>query len=118
VYILQHPALGWLAFGGTVRASSATGVSVDVRDSVRRRVQVAGVGACTLDAGVFSAVQVSGRTLTLTILSKPDEVPAAAAAPNGRLVVDGALVPQGALVVDAGAFVVPFSSGHATVVLS
>jgi hypothetical protein len=116
-YVLKHPDLGWLAFGGSVRSSNSTGAAVDVRDSLRKRVHVAGVGTFTLDAGVFSAVEVNSKTVQLTVLNKPTEVTAAAAAPNGRLVVEGSAVPRGSLAKDAGAFVVPFVSGSATVVL-
>lgn len=115
-FVLNHPDFGWQAFGGTVVARTATGVTVDVRDSVRRRVYVASLKAMfTLDAGVFATVIVDGGSVQLTVLAKPPEVAFAAAAPQGRLVVEGSVTPTTSMKTDAGAFIVPFTSGTAVV---
>lgn len=125
-HIVQHPLFGWQAFGGTVSSSSTSAVVVQPRDAVRRRVFLAPLGVLfTLDAGAFSQVvySMAARTVQLTVLAAPEGVADAAAAPVGRLVVTqpavvpgvGAVVPTTALKQDAGAWVIPFSSGQGTV---
>ncbi|KAF9266756.1 hypothetical protein L218DRAFT_748830 [Marasmius fiardii PR-910] len=127
-FIINHPDFGWQAFGGNV-VSTSPSVTVQIRDSVRRRVFIGPIGALlTLDAGAFSSVSYnpSARTVSVTVVATPDGVSGAAAAPQGRLVVSqtasvggfGVLKPTTSLSQDAGAYVIPFSSGSGTVVLS
>jgi hypothetical protein len=56
-YVVQHPELGWLAFGGnlTVKGNS---IMVTPLDSYRSRIYLAPLGLwLTLDAGTFNCVQ-------------------------------------------------------------
>ncbi|KAF9067275.1 hypothetical protein BDP27DRAFT_1383948 [Rhodocollybia butyracea] len=127
-FIINHPTFGWQAFGGNVISTSPT-VQVQIRDSVRRRIFIAPLGAqLSLDAGAFSALTFNPTTGTVvvTILAVADGATGAASAPQGRLVVSQPTVVSGAhllkpttsLTVDAGAFVVPFTNGVGTVTLS
>lgn len=127
-YIINHPDFGWQAFGGTVLSTSPT-VQVQIRDSLRRRVYIAPLGQIlTLDAGAFSTVSYnpSTRGVVIVITAAPDGVTGAASAPNGRLLIQQRatvsgvtlLKPTTTLTVTAGAFVVPFTSGQATVTLA
>lgn len=125
--LIDHPDFGWQALGGNVVAASPT-VQVQVRDSVRRRIFIAPISTMlTLDAGAFSAVAFnpSSHQVTVTIVAAPDGASGAASAPHGRLLVTQtsaaagvALKPRTKLAQDAGAWVVPFKQGTATVVLS
>ncbi|GJF00196.1 hypothetical protein PsYK624_164760 [Phanerochaete sordida] len=126
--LIDHPTFGWQALGGTVTVSG-TKVQVQVHDSLRRRVFVAPLSALlSLDAGAFDSFvfDTKANTVTVTITAAPSGASSAASAPQGRLVVtqtstaSGArlLKPSGGLAEDAGAWVVPFKSGTATVVLS
>ncbi|EJD01001.1 uncharacterized protein FOMMEDRAFT_21464 [Fomitiporia mediterranea MF3/22] len=123
VYLVQHPSFGWQAFGGSVTNSSGTNVQVQVRDSVRRRVFVAPLGRLfTLDAGAFDSFEFNpeSKSVTLTILPAPKEIEDAAPASRARVVVkqttgSGSMQPSTDLQEDAGAWVVPFSSGTASV---
>ncbi|EKM61705.1 uncharacterized protein PHACADRAFT_204873 [Phanerochaete carnosa HHB-10118-sp] len=128
VVLIEHPEFGWQALGGTLTASTPT-VQVQVLDSVRRRVFIAPLSArLDLDAGAFESFvfDPTAQTLTVTITAAPEGASGAASAPQGRLVVtqtstaSGArlLKPSAGLVQDAGAWVVPFKDGAATVVLS
>ncbi|KAF9469658.1 hypothetical protein BDZ94DRAFT_1242947 [Collybia nuda] len=127
-YIINHPDFGWQAFGGTVLSTSPT-VQVQIRDPLRRRVYIAPLGQIlTLDAGAFSTISYNPTThgVVVVITATPDGVSGAASAPNGRLliqqraIVSGVtlLKPTTSLTITAGAFVVPFTSGQATVNLA
>ncbi|KAK1226171.1 hypothetical protein PQX77_010863 [Marasmius sp. AFHP31] len=128
-FIINHPDFGWQAFGGNVVSTNP--VQVQVRDPVRRRVFIAPIGALlTLDAGAFSTITYnpSARTVQVEVLATADGISTsgAAAAPQGRLVISqtasvggvGVLRPTTTLTQDAGAYVIPFSGGRATVTLS
>ncbi|OBZ77507.1 hypothetical protein A0H81_01702 [Grifola frondosa] len=68
-YIVDHPDFGWQAFGGIVIATSPT-VQVQCRDSLRRRVFLAPLGAwLSLDAGAFSTISLDPfkKAVTITI---------------------------------------------------
>ncbi|TFK56385.1 hypothetical protein OE88DRAFT_1741134 [Heliocybe sulcata] len=127
-YIVDHPYFGWQAFGGNVVSTSPT-ITVQTLDPVRRRVFVAPLGVLlSLDAGAFSIVQydTENRTLTVTIIPRPEGSPTAAAAPHGRLVITqtaavsgvGSIAPTGNITQDAGAWVVPFEGGKGVVELT
>lgn len=127
-FIINHPDFGWQAFGGNVVSTSPT-VQVQVKDSIRRRVFIAPLGALlSLDAGAFSVVAFNPSThqVDVTITAVPDGANSAAAAPNGRLIIQqktsisgfNGLRPSTSLSTDAGAFIIPISSnqGHVTLV--
>ncbi|KAI0347870.1 hypothetical protein BDW22DRAFT_1424125 [Trametopsis cervina] len=127
-FIIDHPDFGWQALGGNVVSTTPT-IRVEPRDSLRRRVFIAPIATLlTLDAGAFSVVEydANARRVTVTVTAAPDGVPRAAAAPNGRLVVTQTaaiagvhlLKPTSRLTEDAGAWVLPFKSGSATIVLA
>ena len=127
-FIVDHPDFGWQAFGGNV-VSTSPAVQVQIRDSVRRRVFIAPIGALlTLDAGSFSTVSYnpSAKTVDVTISAVPEGVSGAASAPNGRLVITqtasvggvGVLKPTSNLSQDAGAYTIPLSGGIGKVTLS
>ncbi|KAJ3798679.1 hypothetical protein GGU11DRAFT_864563 [Lentinula aff. detonsa] len=127
-FIINHPDFGWQAFGGNIVATSPA-VQVQIKDSVRRRVFIAPLGALlSLDAGAFSTVSYnpSAKTVTVTITPVADGASGAASAPVGRLVISqtaavagvGLLKPTTSLATDAGAFVIPFTNGVGTVTLS
>ncbi|KAJ7608673.1 hypothetical protein FB45DRAFT_762954 [Roridomyces roridus] len=126
--IINHPDFGWQAFGGIVTSKSPS-VAVQVKDPVRRRVFIAPIAALlSLDAGAFSTVTFTPgtNTVVVTITPVPDGSVNAASAPNARLVVSqtvaaggvGVLKPTTTNTVDAGAFVVPFVNGVATITLT
>jgi hypothetical protein len=125
VYIINHPDLGWQAYGGNVVSSSSTSVVVQVRDSVRRRIFIAPIAALlTLDAGAFADITFNPSTKS-AVVTIAESVGAGAAAPRGRLVIEKTatisgvtiLKPSTSLAVEAGAFTIPFTSGSATVTL-
>ncbi|KAF7783960.1 hypothetical protein Agabi119p4_125 [Agaricus bisporus var. burnettii] len=126
-FIINHPDFGWQAFGGNIVAKSPA-IQVQVKDSIRRRVYLAPLGILlTLDAGAFSTVAFNPSTkqVDVTITAAPDGASSAAAAPQGRLLVEqkarisgfNGLKPSGNVPVDAGAFVIRFSSGRGQLTL-
>ena len=129
-YLVQDARFGWQAFGGNV-VSGQRGIGVvrvQARDSLRRRVFIAPLGAwLTLDAGAFDEFEFdpSAKTVALTIAAAVPGVEGAAPAPQARLVIQntadnglGVLKPTTSLSQDAGAFVIPFKNGVATITLS
>jgi hypothetical protein len=61
-YVVHHPELGWVAFGGNIREEGQT-VKVTPLDSFRMRVYLASAGlSLTLDAGQFETVEVNSKT--------------------------------------------------------
>lgn len=126
--IINHPDFGWQAFGGIITSTSPT-ILVQPRDSLRRRVFIAPLGTLlTLDAGAFSVVEYTptAKMIDVTIVPVADGATNAAPAPNGRLVISqtaiipgvGILKPVSTLKQDAGAWVIPFTSGQGKVKLS
>jgi hypothetical protein len=64
---------------------------VEIRDSIRRRVYIAPLGQLlTLDAGSLSTVSYnpSAKSVDVVVTAAPDGVKTAAAAPEGRLVIE------------------------------
>jgi hypothetical protein len=128
MYLVNMPTFGWQAFGGVVTSTSSSSITVQVTDAVRRKVFIAALGQLlTLDAGVFQTIvyNPTARTVAITIAAAPAGVPNAAAAPQGRLLITQTMTVSGVKLLtptttfskDAGAFVVPFTSGAATVTL-
>jgi len=66
-YVINHPDYGWQAFGGNVTRSAGQ-VTVQVLDSLRRRVYIAPFGLyLTLDAGTFERVSIDPVTRTVRV---------------------------------------------------
>ncbi|KAF7307539.1 hypothetical protein MIND_00548700 [Mycena indigotica] len=126
--LINHPDFGWQAFGGTVTSTNST-VTVQIKDSARRRVFIAPIAALlSLDAGAFSAISYTPSTQTVVVTVTPvasGASSAAANAPNARLVVSqtvatggvGVLKPTTTFTTDAGAFVMAYSNGVGTITL-
>ena len=83
-YIVKHPDLGWLAFGGNL-AVEGDKVKVQTLDSFRRRVYVAPWGLwLTLDAGTFESVEIDPARKTVRL----GLAPASAHTPTARLRIE------------------------------
>lgn len=66
-YLVKHPELGWLGFGGSVRVNGAT-ITLKPYDTFRRRVYIAPLGLyLTLDAGRFESVQYEPASGVVTV---------------------------------------------------
>jgi hypothetical protein len=66
-YIVNHPELGWLSFGGNLKLAGDW-VTVEPRDSMRQRIYIAPLGLwLTLDAGSFESVAINVRTRAVRI---------------------------------------------------
>jgi len=120
-YVTDDPALGWLAFGGNLKARGAT-VTVTPLDSFRERLYLAPFGLwLTLDAGKFKSVEfdTATRTVRLTLDG------AAEFTSMARLRIEqpakiagvGSFAPAEALREERGAYVVPLKHGATEVVL-
>jgi len=114
-YIVKHPDLGWLAFGGNL-AVEGDKVKVQTLDSFRRRVYVAQWGLwLTLDAGTFESVEIDPVKKALRL----GLAPASAHTPTARLRIErpariegvGEFRPVGNLAVQRGAFEISLASG-------
>ncbi|PYV61121.1 MAG: hypothetical protein DMG97_44130 [Acidobacteria bacterium] len=67
-YLVHHPQLGWLAFGGNVEEHGGT-IKVTPLDSARTRVYIAPFGLwLTLDAGGFQSVELNPGTGTVRLM--------------------------------------------------
>ena len=68
-YVVEHPIFGNVAFGGDVQSQEQNAVSVQPRDSVRRRVYLAPLGLwITIDAGVINEVQYNAAAKTASVI--------------------------------------------------
>jgi hypothetical protein len=78
-YVVKHPEFGWQAFGGNVEVRGNR-VTVEPRDSFRRRVYIAPRGLwLTLDAGRFERVELNTGTQSVRVgLSSADRFTPAA----------------------------------------
>lgn len=126
-FLVHHEVFGWQAFGGIVTTPRESNrISVQVHDTVRRRVFIAPLGTLfTLDAGSFDSFTFdpSKQSVDLVVTSAPRGATRAAAAPRGRIIMTrtanianvSAVVPSKPLETDAGAFVIPFRDGSATI---
>jgi hypothetical protein len=118
-YVVRDPEFGWLAFGGNLTISGDT-VRVRLLDSGRSRVYVAPLGLwLTLDAGTFEAIELAGKTVSVTLS------PGTSATPNARLRIEqparvagvGDPAPAGRFALERGAYVVPLRRESIVVVL-
>jgi len=122
-YVVRHPELGWLAFGGNLTSSDGGNIKVTPLDSFRNRVYVASSGLwLTLEAGKFEAVEVDASTGAVRIgLSAADQF-----TPNARLRVerpskakDGlTYAPVQSFKVERQAYVVPLGAATTWVEIS
>lgn len=121
-YLVRHPELGWLAFGGNVERKGSVATVVPL-DSFRSRVYIAPAGLwLTLDAGRFERVEYDADSRAVQVVLAP----ASAHAPVARLRVDqpasipgiGRFSPGEALTVERDAFVVPLSATTTRVMLT
>jgi len=129
MFVVNHPDFGWQAFGGNIMSKGST-IQIQVADSVRRRIFIAPMGALfSIDAGTFDSVQLSSsaNSITLSLVPAPVGNSAAAIAPNARVIVKqtaqvtgiSSVQPQNtSITMDAGAYVVPFVSGKASITSS
>jgi hypothetical protein len=70
-YVIDHPDFGWVAFGGNLAVHDDR-VTVEPRDSFRRRVYVAPRGLwITLDAGAFERVELDPATHAVRVALSP-----------------------------------------------
>ena len=70
-YVVDLPEFSWQAFGGNVRVNGNK-ITVTPLDSMRRRIYIAPVGLwLTLDAGMFSKVEIDRKTLSLRVSLSP-----------------------------------------------
>ncbi len=113
-YVINHPEFGWQAFGGNVSVSG-TRVTVNVVDSLRKRVYIAPLGLyLTLDAGRFERAEVDSRTQVVRVTLAP----ATADTPRARVRVEQPFTPNGVgafrvtgtFASERGAAVVPLST--------
>jgi hypothetical protein len=83
-YVINHPDYGWQAFGGNVKSGGGW-VTVQVLDSLRRRIYIAPLGLfLTLDAGTFESVAINPSTHAVRLTLSP----AAEFTPNARLRIE------------------------------
>jgi Family of unknown function (DUF5695) len=119
-YLVKHPELGWLSFGGNVKQVGGD-VVMEPKDSSRNRVYIAPCGLwLTLDAGTFSSVTYSPKTGQITVALAPATKICTAA--RLRIEVQAKkkglrFVPRGSYAQDAEAYSIPLNSTKATVTL-
>ena len=125
--LLNHPMFGWVSFGGNIIYSNSTGVTVQPKDAVRRRVYVAVPGVyITLDAGAITEFTLDPQTGQVRIsladvvsqdlaalpatsaILKYEKTADVAGAPNVQLDATGLEPATG------GSYIIPFKSGTAS----
>jgi hypothetical protein len=121
-YLINHPDLGWQAFGGNLSVSGNT-VSVVPLDSMRRRFYLASVGVwLTLDAGQFQKVDFDSQahTIQVTLAASDPNTPAARLRIEQPATISGigSYAPTTSLTQERGAHVVPLGSSTTTVALT
>lgn len=118
-YMVSDPELGWLGFGGDVRADGAK-VRFTPRDGARRRLFVAPAGLwITLEAGRIQGAEYDTKTGKVVLTLDP----ATAIAPTARMLFetttsDGRPYETSTGKADRGGYAVPLGSGATTVTLS
>jgi hypothetical protein len=117
-YATYDDDLGWLAFGGNIRAEDS-GVRIEPRDAARSRLYFAPLGLwLTLDAGTFQQVEVNGDGVHVTLS------PATEFAKTARLhvaqpaAVEGVgIFAPGELPIERGAWVIALGDEPVTITL-
>jgi len=121
-YLIDHPQFGWLAFGGNVKASGNR-VTVEPRDSFRKRIYIAPVGLwLTLDAGTFESAEYNAKTHEVRLELSPRNP----FTPQARLRIEqpakisgiGTYHPREPFVNERDAFTIPLKNGPTRVELS
>jgi hypothetical protein len=120
-YLINDPALGWIAFGGNIEKKGGT-ITVIPLDSFRSRLYLAPIGLwLTLDAGKFERAIFDSRTGSVRLtLDAADEF-----TPEARLRIEqpaklpgvGTYRPAAASKLERGAYVVPLKSAATEIVL-
>jgi Family of unknown function (DUF5695) len=114
-YIVNHPAFGWLAFGGNIKKEGAT-LSVVPRDAFRSRIFVAPLGLwLTLGAGTFERLELDPTTQVVRVGFSGKS----AATPEARLRIERpsktkagpTYRPAASLESERGAYIVPLQTG-------
>src|SRR5215472_15710775 len=114
-YVVNHPAFGWLAFGGNIE-KQGTVVSVVPRDAFRSRIFVAPLGLwLTLDAGAFERLELDPTTEVVRVGLRGRS----AVTPEARLRVEQPAKtkagltyrPASSLESGRGAYIVPLRTG-------
>lgn len=113
-YLVHHPELGWVAFGGNVKVHDGA-VTVTPLDSARSRIFLAPLGLwLTLDAGTFDSLEFRPNTGIFRVgLSPADRF-----TPEARLRIQqtpavrgvGSYRPTSHLQSERGAYVVPLGA--------
>ncbi|WP_136162711.1 DUF5695 domain-containing protein [Sphingomonas flavalba] len=119
-YLVDHPAFGWIGFGGLVEQGRAT-VGIVPRDAFRNRLFIAPAGLwLTLDAGRFSRVDYAPASGQVTVRLDPAEPSTPTAYLRVETTVAGkaAYRPASDTVKLRGAYVVPLTADGATITLS
>ncbi|MDA0378869.1 MAG: DUF5695 domain-containing protein, partial [Bacteroidetes bacterium] len=99
-FLVQHPAYGWLGFGGQV-AQVGNVVTLRPTDSARMRAFLAPANAwIELDAGGIQAVQYNPESIILEL------DPASETVPRAYLRIEGAWAPAESLPMERGAWVI------------
>jgi Family of unknown function (DUF5695) len=112
-YIANHPAFGWLAFGGNIK-KEGTVLAVVPRDAFRARIFVAPLGLwLTLDAGKFERLELDPSTQVVRVGFSGKS----AVTPEARLRVEQpsksgpTYRPASSLESERGAYIVPLEIG-------
>lgn len=114
-YVVNHPAFGWLAFGGNIKQQGSV-VSVVPRDAFRSRIFVAPLGLwLTLDAGAFERLELDPTTQVVRV----GLAGKSAVTPEARLRVEQPAKtkagptyrPASSLESGRGAYIVPLRTG-------
>jgi hypothetical protein len=70
-YVVKHPELGWLSFGGNLNEKRNT-VTVQPRDALRQRLYIAPLGLwITLDSGRIESAELNLKNNTVRITLEP-----------------------------------------------
>lgn len=123
-YLVDHPELGWLAFGGNLKVQdNGNRITVFPLDSYRQRVFLAPLGLwLTLDAGKFQAIELDPETRQVRVgLERASKFTRTA-----RLLIEqpakvngvGTYRPESTLKSERGAYVVPLGSATTWVELT
>jgi Family of unknown function (DUF5695) len=120
-YLVNDPALGWLAFGGNIEEQGST-ITVIPLDSFRSRLYLAPIGLwLTLDAGKFKRAVFDPRTGAVRLtLDAADEF-----TPEARLRIEqpaklpgvGTYHPEDPSKLERGAYVVPLKPNATEIVV-
>jgi len=112
-YLVHHPQLGWLAFGGNLTEEGDV-VRVTPLDAARARVYLAPLGLwLTLDAGTFERIDLTPDGVLVTLSAATPWTPEARLRVERTAGPAGAAAPSpvGRLAMERGAWVIPLGDG-------